>query len=192
MHPLRQHIQKIVSLSDDQFEMILACSRKRKLRKNQLLLEEGEFCRSDFFVLNGSLVQYHSDSREKEYVLQFAFADWWIGDWHSLLYNQPSIYQIEALETSEILQFDYDKIEDVIIKVPTFERYLRKIFQKSIAAHQRRILWMQKPAKDRYQEFISIYGYFEQRLPQNHIASYLGITRESLSRLKKSLMKSQK
>jgi CRP-like cAMP-binding protein len=186
-HPLKAHINQIASLTDIQVAAILSAGRKRSLKKNQLLLHEGDRCHADFFVLDGCLRQYYIDEQGKEHVVQFAFADWWISDWHSILYQQPSSYYIEALDASQVLQFDYEVLQSLFQEVPPLAKYFMVIFQRSFAAQQRRILWMQKEAKKRYQEFHSIYGYLEQQLPQAQIASYLGITRESLSRIKKEL-----
>jgi CRP-like cAMP-binding protein len=184
MHPLRKHIEKVVLLTDEEFEVILSACRKRVLKKNQYLLIEGSQCTSDFFVLSGSLRQYYVDDKGKEHIVQFAIEHWWISDWDSILNQKPSFYNIEALEQSEVLQLGYEQLEHLFVDIPKMERYFRVMLQRSYAAHQSRILWMQKPAKVRYLEFISTYPHFEQRLSQSHIASFLGITRESLSRLK--------
>lgn len=184
MHPLRKHIEQVVPLTDEEFEMILSACRRRVLKRNQYLLLEGNQCTSDFFVLSGSLRQYYIDDTGKEHIVQFAVQDWWISDWDSILNQKPSSYNINALETSEVLQLGYEQMENLFVDVPKMERYFRVMLQRSFAAHQRRILWLQKPAKARYLEFISAYPHFEQKLSQSHIASFLGITRESLSRLK--------
>ncbi|MEO6286454.1 MAG: Crp/Fnr family transcriptional regulator [Dyadobacter sp.] len=184
MHPLRKHIEQVVSLTDEEFEVILTTCRKRVLKKNQYLLLEGNQCTSDFFVLSGSLRQYYTDDKGKEHIVQFAVQNWWISDWDSILHQKPSFYNIDALEASEVLQFGYQQLEHLFEEVPKMERYFRIMLQRGFAAHQSRILWLQKPAKARYLEFISAYPHFEQRLSQSHIASFLGITRESLSRLK--------
>jgi CRP-like cAMP-binding protein len=96
-------------------------------------------------------------------------------------------YQIEALTETEALQITYDHLKELFLKIPQLEQYFRIIFQRGFAAQQRRITWMQTSLKERYSEFLLIYGYFEQLLPQSQIASYLGATRESLSRLKKKM-----
>lgn len=185
MHPLRQHIAKVVSITDTEFELILSGAKLRKLKKNQLLLEEGDYTHSDFFVLEGCLCQYYLDSSGKEHVNQFSFPNWWTGDWDSILNHTPSSYYIEAVQPSKVLQFDYSVLQQLFESVPALQRYFLLIFQKGFAAQQRRIRWMQQPPKERYEEFKRIYGYFESSIPQRQIASYLGITRESLNRLKK-------
>jgi CRP-like cAMP-binding protein len=187
--PLRQHIQKTIQLSDDEFEKIISVFRLRKLKRFHFLLQEGTTCTFDSFVLSGALRQYFINEEGKEHVIQFAFKDWWISDWSSILTQSPSFYNIEAIEPTEVLQVDISALEKLFDQVPKMEKYFRVMFQKAFAAQQRRILWLQKSAEERYKEFIETYPDFEQKLSQAQIASYLGITRESLSRIKKELLK---
>lgn len=187
MHPLRTHISDKVSITEQEFALVLDAFKPRRLKKNQLLLEPGEICTADHFVVGGSLRQYYLDESGKEHVVQFAFDNWWVSDWSSILSKQPSLYSIEAMEASEVLVIEQVQLEILFKQIPALESYFRLIFQQAYAAHQRRILWLQKPALDRYRYFASVYGYFEQRLPQAQIASYLGLTRESFSRVKKTL-----
>jgi CRP-like cAMP-binding protein len=189
LHPLQQHITKFVAVSDQEFDLIVSHARKRTLKKNQLLLQAGDQCLSDFFILDGCVKQYYVDDNGREHVLQYAFPGWWISDWYSILHNKPSSYQIEALVSSEALQFNYNSLQELFHLIPKLERYFRIIFQYGFAAQQRRILWLQMPLKERYSEFILVYGYFEKVLSQTQIASYLGTTRESLSRLRKTTVK---
>jgi len=187
LHPLHKHITATVPLSEKEFELLLSHGRKRKLKKNQLLLQEGDYCLSDFFVLDGCLRQYYIDNAGNEHVIQFAFPGWWISDWYSILHKKPSNYHIEALMPTETLQFTYEDLEKLFHELPPLERYFRINFQRAFAAQQRRILWLQQPLKERYAEFVSVYGFFEQLLPQSQIASYLGTTRESISRIKNTV-----
>jgi len=191
LHPLHAHIIDKVPLTDAEFELLQASFSLRRLKKNQVLLEPGKTCTADHFVLSGCLRQYYLDYSGKEHVVQFAFANWWISDWSSILSKQPSFYFIEALEPTEVLQVEQEQLQRLFKQLPVFETYFRMIFQQAYAAQQRHILWMQKPAVDRYRYFSSIYGYFETRLPQAQIASYLGLTRESFSRAKKALREEQ-
>jgi CRP-like cAMP-binding protein len=189
LHPLHHHLKETVNISNQEFDLILSYARERKLKKNQLLLDEGEYCTSDFFITDGCVRQYYVDDKGHERVIQFAFQGWWISDWYSILNKEPSSYRIEAITTTAALQFTYDHLQELFKQIPQLEQYFRIIFQRGFAAQQRRILWMQMPLKERYSEFLLIYKYFEQLLPQSQIASYLGTTRESLSRLRKESMK---
>ena len=185
MHILHKHIAQLVSMTNEEFDLILSHAKHRTLKKNQLLLEGGDISTSDFFILDGCVKQYHLDKGGQEHVLQYAFPGWWVGDWHSILNKNASAYHIEAIELTEALQFSVGSLDILFQQLPQLERYFRIIFQYGFAAQQRRILWLQMPLKERYKEFVQIYGYFEKMLSQREIASYLGTTRESLSRLKK-------
>jgi CRP-like cAMP-binding protein len=185
LHILHEHILQFVTITNEEFGLILNQAKRKALKKNQLLLEAGKISLADFFILSGCVKQYHLDQGGQEHVLQYAFPGWWVGDWYSILNNKSSAYYIEALTTTEALEFSVNNLEQLFQQVPQLERYFRIIFQRAFAAQQKRILWLQMPLKDRYQEFVQIYGYFEKMLSQREIASYLGTTRESLSRLKK-------
>lgn len=184
MHPLFHHINSVISLNEKDFQKILHAGRLRSIKKNQLLLEQGDICDSDFFVLDGAIKQCHYSANGQEQIVQFAFANWWVSDWYSILNKTPSVFSIEALASSNVLQFRYSDLDELLEEIPAFEKYFRIIFQKSFAVQQKRILWMQKPAAERYADFLESYRYFEQLLPQAQVASYLGLTRESLNRLK--------
>jgi len=192
MHPLRQNIERVVNLTDEEFALVEAAFIKKKLRKGQYILLEGNQCDSDYFVFSGSLMQYYHDWKGKMHVVQFAFADWWISDWDSILRKSPSVYNITALEPSVIIEVKYEKLQALFGQVPKLETYFRVSFQKSFAAQQRRIGWLQRTDQERYEEFIGAYANFEQTLSQSNIASFLGMTRESLSRLKNRKLRLEK
>lgn len=185
---LRHNIESAVNFSDDEFEQIAFSFKPKLIRKNQILLQEEDICKHDYFVVKGALRQYHVHN-QKEWVNQFAFEGWWISDWYSMLNSSPSCFYIDALADSEILQIEKSALNLLFEKMPKFDRFYRIIFQKAFSAQQKRIAFMQKSAEDRYEEFVTIYGKFEQDVSQAQIASYLGITRESLSRLKKNKIK---
>lgn len=184
MESLRNHIRQIVSLTGEEFDLIRSRAALRKIRKHQLLLQEGTVCTSDYFVVNGSFRQYYLDGKGKEHIVQFAFPDWWIGDWYSVMNHTPSEYNIEALEDSEYIQISKESLDALFASIPALEKYFRIMFQKAFVAQQRRITSLQKPAEERYKDFLAAYRHFEEKVSQAHIASYLGITRESLNRIK--------
>lgn len=185
MYPLiLENIFRHVTLDTQEQAHFTAALQHRTLRKKEFILQEGELCRYDHFVIKGSLRQYEIDEEGREHIMQFAFEDWWIGDWYSMLTNTPSVYNIDALEDAEVLLIDKNRLEQLFLEIPKLERYFRIIMQHAFVAQQRRILFLQKPAEERYADFYSRYGHFEQRVPQQQIASYLGITRETLNRVK--------
>ncbi|MBS0029042.1 Crp/Fnr family transcriptional regulator [Chitinophaga sp. 22321] len=185
MHTLLlNHIARYVTLDDAAQQTFCDALELKRLRRYQYLLQEGAICRHDYFVIKGGVRQYETDAGGKERIIHFGFEDWWISDRYSLLTQTPSIYNIEALEATEVLQINKDALEALFLEIPLLERYFHKVLQQAFAIWQRRILLLQKSAEERYNAFLQDYGAIEQRLSQQHIAAYLGITRETLSRIR--------
>lgn len=185
---VRAHIQKHIELSDEEFDYFLSITRHRKIRRRQYVLQAGDICTYESYVIGGCLRVYYVDEKGQEHILQFAVEDWWIGDMHSFLNETPSKYNIDALEDTELLQLDKLSLEKLYKKVPQFERFFRiKIQNAYVQLQQRVVSSMSEPAEQRYIQFIEKYPYLEQRLPQHQVASYLGITPEFLSRIRKNL-----
>ncbi|WP_347217218.1 Crp/Fnr family transcriptional regulator [Chryseobacterium sp.] len=178
------HIGQYVTLSESEKEILCSSLKHKKFRRRQYLLQEGQICTHDYFVINGCLRQYEVSQNGRENTVQFAFENWWISDWYSIIHSQPSVYNIEAMENSEVFMIEKNELEKLYGEIPTLETYFRKIFMNAFVSLQKRILFQQKTAEERYLEFMKTYGWFEQRLSQQHIASFLGITRETLNRLK--------
>lgn len=189
---LREHVSRFVSLNDHEFNIVSSHFKHRTVRKKQYILQEGQICNADYYVLTGAMRQYYvHEGRER--ITQFAFEDYWISDWYSILHQTPSQFNIDAIEDSEVLVIDKNSLDLVFEHIPKFEHYFRMIFQRAFAAQQHRISYMQKPAEECYADFATKYGHYEQRVSQAQIASFLGITRESLSRIKnQSLLKQRK
>ena len=185
MYPLLlSHIARYVSIGEAEQEKFCSALKLVKLRRHQYLLQEGAICQFDCFVIKGGLHQYEMDKKGREKIIHFGFENWWINDRYSWLTNTPSIYNIEALEDTEVLQIKKDTLEQLFVEIPLLERYFHIVLQHAFAYWQERILVLQKPAEEKYAHFRKLYAHLEQRLSQQHIASYLGITRESLSRLR--------
>lgn len=185
---IRNNIQRHIQLTQEEFNYFSTLLQVKRLRKKQFLLEEGSVCRYECFVNSGCLRMYKLNDRGQEHIIQFAIADWWIGDQFSFITGEPSDYFIDALEDSEILLIEKSGLEQLYQKVPKFERFFRIAFQNSYVALQRRILsGLSQTAEEKYLDFINRYPDLEQKLPQHQVASYLGITPESLSRIRKQL-----
>jgi CRP-like cAMP-binding protein len=185
---IRKHIEKIIQLSDEGFDFFISLAKHRKIRKKQYLLQAGDICLYESYVISGCLRAYYVDEKGQEHILQFAVEDWWIGDMHSFINDTPANYNIDALEETELLQLDKVSLEKLYKKVPQFERFFRiKVQNAFINMQQRIVASMSETAEQRYLQFIEKYPYLEQRLPQHQVASYLGITPEFLSRVRKNL-----
>ena len=185
---LRTHIEKRVQLTDEEFEVISKFFIPKKLRKKQFLLHEGEVCKNIGFVNSGCLREYTIDSKGSEHIIQFAIEDWWISDPNSFLSGLPSTYNIDALENSEVLLLEKSAREKLLDSCPKMERFFRILIEANFVATQRRITEsLSTSAEERYLKFIKMYPKLIEQVSQNHIASYLGITPQSLSRIRKEL-----
>ncbi|HRH59668.1 MAG TPA: Crp/Fnr family transcriptional regulator [Chitinophagaceae bacterium] len=183
-----KNIAKHIQLTADEADYFTSLLKRKRLRKKQFLLEEGEVCTHECFVNSGCLRMYTLDDKGAEHIMQFAVSDWWIGDQYSFLTAQPSAYFIDALQDSEVLLLEKNLLENLYQRVPKFERFFRIAFQNSYVALQRRILaGLSQTAEEKYLDFINRYADIEQQVPQHQVASYLGITPESLSRIRKQL-----
>ncbi|UGU17226.1 Crp/Fnr family transcriptional regulator [Sinomicrobium kalidii] len=183
---LSKHIDRYVIISDAEKQHFFDALVLKTLKRNQFLLEEGEVCRHENFVTSGGLRFYETDETGNDNIIYFGFEDWWLTDKYSFLTGKPSRYNIQALENTEILSVDREKLEKLFLQIPSLERYFHIVLQETFAFWQNRILLMQKTAEEKYREFHHTYGHMEQRLSQQHIASYLGITRETLNRIRTS------
>ncbi|ASZ12771.1 Crp/Fnr family transcriptional regulator [Chitinophaga pendula] len=179
------HIRSYVDFSDQAAADLIPLLSPQRLRKRQYLLQEGHICRQESFVINGCLQAYKTDDKGKIHILQFAVAGWWIGDLDSFLNTTPSQLNIEALENTEVLNITREQLDWAYQQCPGLERYFRLMIQKAwIATQQRTLSAMSQPAQQRYEEFIARYPSLLQHIPDRHIAAYLGITPQSLSRIR--------
>lgn len=175
-----------VSFSPDELSAIVGQATRRIFKKGQLLIAPGNTNRKTHFVRKGLLTAYFIDPKGQEHLIQFATEGWWISDLKSFVSGQPAIFYVEALEDSEIYEFQYDQLEQLFEKIPALETYFLKITQRAFLAFQERTVQaLSLPAIERYMEFIRKYPTAESRLPQKLIASYIGVTPEFLSRAKK-------
>lgn len=185
---LYEHIRSRVELSDKEFQICRNYFTPKKIRKKQFFLLEGDVCRSIAFVVSGCLRVYTIDAKGIEHIVQFAVVDWWVGDLHSYLSGLPGDYYIDALEDSELLLLERDAREELLKAVPGMERFFRLLLEANyIATHQRIVDSLSASAEERYIKFTRTYPELIEQIPQHHIASFLGITPQSLSRIRKEL-----
>ncbi|AQX02217.1 hypothetical protein BBD32_12460 [Elizabethkingia anophelis] len=181
-----QHIQ----LSEEEFMQFSFFFQLKDFKKGSCLLREGNYCDFEGFVVKGCFKVYFSNMDGSEQILYFAIESWWITDLDSLINNVPSILNIEALEDSEVLMIKKKDKNHLYQTMPKVEKLFRIMNQQSSIALQRRILsLMNKSAIERYQEFLTKYPTLGQRLTQQQIASYLGISHEFLSKIRRKILK---
>ena len=187
-HFLRAHLQARVPLTDECFADFQPYLRPLSLNKRQHLLQAGEPCTHLAFVTRGCLRSYSLNAQGQEHTLQFAPEDWWVSDMYSLLTQQASTMNIDALEDSQLLLLAQADMETIYARFPVFERYFRLLMQSRYVALQERVnAALSQSASEKYQHFLRKYPGIAQRVPQHFIASYLGITPESLSRVRRQL-----
>jgi CRP-like cAMP-binding protein len=185
---LYKKVTEKITLTEEEFEICKTLFTPRKLRKKQFMLQEGDISRYQIFVNKGLLRSYTIDEKGAEHILQFALEGWWTADLYSFFTDEPSLFNIEALEDSELLLITRSSWETLLEKVPVFERYFRILIQNSLIATQRRLMGsLSETAEKKYLKFMKMYPESIQRVPQHMIASYLGITRETLSRLRRDI-----
>jgi CRP-like cAMP-binding protein len=158
----------------------------KKFRKNQYILQEGEIAKYESFVVKGLTRTYKVNDKGQEHVLFFGLEDWWIGDLYSFLSDSPSQYNIDCLEDTEVLQVSKQSLNILYEKIPKLNQYFRILLQNAFITTARRVsASLSQTALERYQEFRQKYPHIEQRIPNHQIASFLGITPQSLSRIRR-------
>jgi CRP-like cAMP-binding protein len=186
---LNSHISKNISLTPGEFRLFTSLLKSRSLKKGEFLIHEGDICKYETFVTSGCLKSYYEDENGFEHILDFSIEGWWADDLYSFFTQTPSRSTIKAIEDTEVLQISKHDLEQVYEKVPKFERFFRLLFQHAYIAQREQINQiLSAPAEERYLLFLKKKPYAEKRFPQKDIASYLGITPQFLSALKKKKM----
>lgn len=182
---LRRNIEEKVALTEAEWLLCKSLFSPKKLRKKQYFLQEGDVCRYTAFLEKGAMRSYSIDEKGNEHIIQFALEGWWITDLYSFYTGEPSTYTIDALEDSEILQITQPNYEELMKQVPVMERYFRLLLQNRLIALQRRLSGnLSFSAEQKYRWLLQAHPDIFQRVPQHVIASYLGITKETLSRIR--------
>jgi CRP-like cAMP-binding protein len=185
-----ENVGRYVTLAPDEEAFFTSLLRQRVVRRRQMFFQEGDICRHSSFVIEGCLRGYSIDEAGAEHVISFAPREWWIADMHSLLTRQPGILNIDALDDSAVLQLSIDDHEELYARVPKFERFFRILTEKSLVAHQRRLIEnLSLTAEQRYRNFCARYPMLVETVPQKHIASYIGVTPEFFSKMRSKMMR---
>ncbi len=181
-------IFKDIAFSKKEENLIENKLKKLNLKKGVTILKADDKVISQYYVYNGCLRTYFIDKSGKEHTLQFAINDWWISDYTAFFTTTKAVMYIETIEEATIYKISKKSMEDLFIEIPQLETFFRKKMEKAFASFQKRILAsLAQSAKERYVSFISTYPNIEQSVKNYHIASYLGITTETLSRIRKEI-----
>ncbi|MDY8134336.1 Crp/Fnr family transcriptional regulator [Aquimarina sp. 2201CG5-10] len=186
----RAYYKKHANLTEEQLDLLTANLKTGSFSKGQIILRAGEVCKDSFFVENGLLRSFTINEAGKEHVVQFAPENWFISDRSSAFFNEPSYTNIDALEDTKVVYIRHDFIPKASEISFALNTYNEKALHSHIRSLQKRlILLLSTSAEERYLSFIKSYPDLLQRVPQWMVASYLGITPESLSRVRKELIR---
>lgn len=176
-----------MALTSQEKERIKSAFHTKKLRKRQYFLQEGDVCKYVGFIIKGATRMYSVDQKGNEHILRFSIEDWWVGDSESYTDLIPSKYNIDAVEDTEMLVTTFELMQPLMAEIPAIAKMIRAMDQRSYIASQRRInASITMTAEERYDDLYNSYPQLLQRFPQGMIASYLGVSPETLSRIRKN------
>ncbi len=186
---LLKHINKHIDLSDQETSILSEHVKTRNYLKGQFIVQQGDVCKCESYVISGCAKTFFIDQEGNEYVVMFAIENWWTADLGSFITQQPADYNVQCLENTKVAQISYESLKLLYTQIPKLERFFRIIIQNAFVASQKRVVRnLSLTAKERYLIFRKQYPAIEQRVPQYLIASYLGITKQFLSKIRAELI----
>ena len=181
-------ISRYISLTAEETMFFMSLLNSKSLKQGAFLLREGDVCRYETFITKGCLKTYYLDENGIEHIVDFLVEEWWADDLYSFFTGTASASNIKAIENTEVLQISKSNLEMLYQKIPKFERFFRILFQNAYITQKNQInLMLSAPAEERYNLFLKHKPYAENRFSQKDIASYLGITPQFLSTLRKKI-----
>lgn len=188
---LIEYFNRILPLDEEEIAFVEKVFKERRIKKRQFILQEGEICKHNTYVLEGCFKMYLVDPSGKEHNLQFAIENWWIGDLGSFHSNSPSKLNAEAIENSIVLQVSKEDQLKLFTEYPKFNQIFRVLAENAMVGLQRRVLQnISSTAEERYLDFLERHPNLFNRISNVQIASYLGVTPEFLSTVRKKIAKS--
>lgn len=190
MQSILQNIAKHVSLTPEEETLFLSKTETKQFKSKTILLSAGEVATCTYFVNSGILRSFNINDNIIEHVLHFACEGWWIGDMYSYISEKPGNLFIEVLEDAEVVIITKENQEILYQEIPKLERFFRILAENSLVSHQERLMDnLSLTAEERFEKFCSKYPTLIQKVPQKHIASYIGVTPEFFSKMKARLLK---
>lgn len=188
MNLLYNNIKEKIDLSEDDFKLFSTLTKTITIKKDALFINEGSLAKYIAFVNSGILHSYSTNQKGDKQVIQIVLENNWISDLYSFLTMEPSIFNVQAIETSEITIINKENFEKACDKIPAFERFFRLLMQNAYINSQQRVSKIYgNSAEERYLKLLKTHPQIIQRVPQHYIASYLGIKPQSLSRIRKNI-----
>ena len=185
MEDLINKIKKRLHLRPEAEEFLYSISKEKTLSKGEVLMRQGQIVKKTFFVISGCLRSYCIDKNGKEHTLLFAIKNWWISDYIAVHTDELATLTVECLTKSSVIEFNAKELDGIHARFPEFESYQRHNLERHVVSLHKRILnQLQLSAPERYDLFLQQYPDIEQHTRNFHIASYLGITQQSLSRIR--------
>ena len=183
------YINKYVLLTKEEEAILLSKVSHRKYLKGQYVVQQGDVCKFSGFVISGCTRTFYVDDEGQEHIVMFSAENWWASEIGSFVTQTPSDYNVQCIENTELIQLSYTEQEELFKEIPKLERFFRLILEKAFVTSQKRIVSsFSLTAKEQYLLFKTLYPQMEQRIPQYMVASYLGITKEFLSKIKSQLI----
>ena len=181
-------IFKAIDFTADEVKQISSVFNKINVKKGEVLYGPNDIVDTQYYIIKGCLRTFYLDNQGKEYTVQFGVSDWWISDYTAYFASERAKMTVEAIQDSTLYKISRKDQEKLFVEIPSIERFFREKLERAFAAFQKRIIaGLSQPAKERYIQFIKTYPNIEKSVKNYHIASYLGITTESLSRIRKEL-----
>lgn len=186
---INHNVSQCLAFSPEELEIFNALLKPKNAPKKTFLLKQGEICEFEAYIVKGCIKTYYIDSNGFEVILTFGIEDWWVSDITSFHEHKPSRMFIETLEDCQLLMLNPQSKEELLRKVPGFERVFRLMVQKHLNSYQERLFGsFAQSAQERYMAFLKKYPTLSQRISQHLIASYLGISPEFLSKIRSKML----
>ena len=181
---LRQHIEKIVPLTEEEFELVSRHFFFKRFKKHQFLVQNGEKAPYNYYIVSGLTKLVYTDDSLKEHILAFAMEDWWDTDFMAYYTQTPATLSLECLEDTAVLCLSLENYQALRAALPKIEHFfLEKVTLGFLAAQRRILSLLTTGAKERYEQLMTQYPSLLQRVPKTQLAAYLGVSRETISRL---------
>jgi CRP-like cAMP-binding protein len=181
---LRQHIEKVSKLSTDEFEYVYSHFEIKKIKKGDFLIRAGEKVMHHHLVFKGCLKAYYIDDSDKIHIIRFAIKDWWITDFKAFYTETSSNLYVDCIEDAELLCISHENRTKLCKELHSIEHFFHtKITLSFVTLHERVLYLLNNNAREKYEMMLKQYPEIIQKVPKHFIASYLGVTRETLSRL---------